>query len=171
MEKRASTVRRNSGTTKIDDQEERMENLKRDAALRAPAFLHENLAVFQRFSSRRGRSMPLSGHPPGNGSAHGRSHRSRNNVIHSLKGSSGSHCSAIMSSLPQQGTFQETCPEHRRGGQRSKNFNRLSYCKIANGAPAGAPCHIRGVCADVQRVANGCTNGVHQQLRQSATVR
>ena len=143
----------------------------RNAALRAPAFLHDISVVFKRFSSRIGRSMPLPGHPPGNEAVHGRSHRSQDRVIHSLNGSSGSHCSAIMSSLPQQGTYQETYPEHRPVRQRSKTFNRLSYCKIANGAPAGAPFRMSDIRTTVQRATNGCTNGVNQRLRQSATFR
>lgn len=153
-----------------------MENLKRNAALYAPAFPRDMAVFFKHLSRCRRGNMPFFGHPhPAvDDAVHDRPHRfqrSPDRVIHSLNGSSGSHCGAMMSSLPQQGTYQEAYPEHRRGKQRSKTFNRLSYCKIANGMPVRAPFHIQCIRTAVQRATNGCTNGVNQQSQQSATLR
>lgn len=77
------TGRRSNRARKSGNLKERMENLKRDAALAASAFLYNVGGVFKHPSGCLGRSVHIFAYPAVNAAAHGDSLRSRNRFFHS----------------------------------------------------------------------------------------
>lgn len=155
------------------DQEGRMENLKGDAALRACAFLYENIyAIIKHVSHCIGRSIPSFSLYMGEVTDCVLPRRSRYREVTSLNESSGSRCSTMVLSLPYYGANHEPYRNSGRGDQQIGNFNYLSNNQVRSFTPATSLSLNRDTCFIVAHVGRYTSReeAIHTDERNICTI-